>query len=114
VFDHVTIRVSDRAATRLFYETVLAPLGHSISHAGVEFDECGDFGLAEARDDRPRTQNLHIGFVARSREQVDAFCQAEVDAGYASDGEPGLRPVYHADYYGGFPLDDPDLDSCKH
>jgi catechol 2,3-dioxygenase-like lactoylglutathione lyase family enzyme len=112
VFDHVTIRVSDRAASRLFYETVLAALGHSISHAGVDFDEWGDFGLAEARDDRPRTENLHVGFVARSREQVDAFWQAGVDAGYTSDGEPGLRPVYHADYYGGFLLD-PDGSSAE-
>jgi catechol 2,3-dioxygenase-like lactoylglutathione lyase family enzyme len=112
VFDHMTIRVSDRAASRRFYETVLAPLGYPISYAGDEFDEWRDFGLAQARDDRPRTRNLHVAFVARSREEVDAFWQAGIDAGYTSDGEPGLRPEYHADYYGGFLLD-PDRSSSE-
>jgi catechol 2,3-dioxygenase-like lactoylglutathione lyase family enzyme len=60
VFDHVTIRVSDRAATRLFYETVLAPLGHSSSHAGVEFDEW-------ATSDLPRLETT-----GRERRTLDA------------------------------------------
>jgi catechol 2,3-dioxygenase-like lactoylglutathione lyase family enzyme len=35
VFDHVTIRVSSRDASRRFYETVLAPLGHAISYSAT-------------------------------------------------------------------------------
>ena len=112
MFDHVTIRVSDRAASERFYETVLAPLGHSISHSGAHFDEWNDFGIAQAREDRPVTRRLHVAFVARSREHVDAFWRAARDAGYASDGEPGVRPQYHADYYGAF-LIDPDGNSAE-
>jgi catechol 2,3-dioxygenase-like lactoylglutathione lyase family enzyme len=112
VFDHVTIRVSDREASRRFYETVLAPLGHAISHSGSHFDEWHDFGVAQARDDRPVTRGLHVAFVARSSEEVDAFWQAGTKAGYVSDGEPGLRPQYSPDYYGAFLLD-PDGNSAE-
>ena len=51
------------------------------------------------------TRHLHVAFAAHSREEVDAFWQAGTDAGYASDGEPGLRPQYHPTYYSGFLLD---------
>ena len=66
---------------------------------------------------RPRrgarsTTGLHIGFGAPSRERVDEFWQAGIDAGYESDGEPGPRPEYGDDYYGGFLLD-PDGNSAE-
>ena len=105
MFDHVTIRVSDRAASRRFYETVLAPLGYAVTHSNEDYDEWYDFGIAEAKDDRPLTRRLHVAFVARSRKEVDAFWRAGIDAGYADDGAPGLRPIYHDAYYGGFVLD---------
>ena len=41
-----------------------------------------------------------------------AFWRRGVDAGYRSDGEPGLRPQYRPDYYGGFLLD-PDGNSVE-
>ena len=43
---------------------------------------------------------------------MDAFWQAGVDAGFESDGEPGPRPIYGDDYYGGFLLD-PDGNSVE-
>jgi catechol 2,3-dioxygenase-like lactoylglutathione lyase family enzyme len=108
VFDHVTIRVSDREASRRFYETVLEPLGHAVSPS----DEWNDFGIAQARDDRSVTRRLHVAFGSRSREEVNAFWQTGTEAGYASDGEPGPRPEYHDDYYGAFLLD-PDGNSAE-
>jgi len=39
VFDHVTVRVADRGASRRFYETVLAPLGHVLTSSGGHYDE---------------------------------------------------------------------------
>lgn len=112
MFDHVTVRVSNRDASRGFYETILAPLGHEISHSGEHFDEWNDFGVAQAREDRPVTRGLHVAFISRSRKQVDAFWHAGTKAGYASDGEPGLRPEYHDNYYGSF-LIDPDGNSAE-
>jgi catechol 2,3-dioxygenase-like lactoylglutathione lyase family enzyme len=111
VFDHVTIRVSDCEASRRFYETILAPLGHELTHSGG-LDEWDDFGIAQARGDQPMTRGLHVAFVSRSREEVDTSWRAGTEAGYASDGEPGLRPEYSDDYYGAFLLD-PDGNSAE-
>jgi catechol 2,3-dioxygenase-like lactoylglutathione lyase family enzyme len=107
VFDHVTIRVSDLAASRAFYSTVLAR-----EPRGEQFFEWDDFSIAAVEDDHPLTRGLHVGFAASSRDEVDAFWQRGVDAGYRDDGEPGLRPQYHPDYYGGFLLD-PDGNSVE-
>ena len=108
MFDHVTIRVSDRAASERFYDTVLGAIGIERTAPG----EWNDFSLAAASAEKPVTRGLHVGFGAKSRDDVDAFWQAGVDAGYESDGEPGPRPIYCDDYYGGFLLD-PDGNSIE-
>ena len=112
MFDHVTIRVSDRSSSHRFYETVLRTIGVELTHDGDEYLEWDDFSLAQASAESPPTRRLHIGFAAPSREHVDAFWRAGVGAGYESDGEPGLRPQYSDDYYGGFLLD-PDGNSVE-
>jgi catechol 2,3-dioxygenase-like lactoylglutathione lyase family enzyme len=105
VFDHVTIRASDRPASERFYDIVLAAIGLEQTYTGADFAEWGEFSLAQATDGKPTTQRLHIAFFAESHDAVDAFWRAGVDAGYRSDGEPGLRPQYRDDYYGAFLLD---------
>jgi catechol 2,3-dioxygenase-like lactoylglutathione lyase family enzyme len=112
VFDHVTIRASDRAAAERFYDTVFATIGIEKTYADEWFVEWGDFSLAEADWEKPATRRLHAGFVAPSREHVDAFHRTGVAAGYASDGAPGPRPQYRDDYYGAFLLD-PDGNSIE-
>jgi catechol 2,3-dioxygenase-like lactoylglutathione lyase family enzyme len=107
MFDHVTIRVSDLEDSRRFYRTLLGR-----EPKGEEFLEWDDFGIAQADEDNPVARNLHVGFAAPSREEVDAFWRRGVEAGYPSDGEPGLRPQYHPNYYGGFLLD-PDGNSVE-
>jgi catechol 2,3-dioxygenase-like lactoylglutathione lyase family enzyme len=112
MFDHVTIRVSDRAVSERFFETILEPLGIDTTYSTGSFAEWGDFLLTEADDDHPMTTGVHVAFVAPSREQVDGFWQAGVDAGHRDDGPPGPRPHYREDYYGAF-LRDPDGNSIE-
>jgi catechol 2,3-dioxygenase-like lactoylglutathione lyase family enzyme len=112
VFDHVTIRVADRAASERFYAAILTTLGIDTTYSTDAFAEFHDFSLTQADERHPVTRGLHVAFVAPSREQVDAFWQAGLDAGGTSDGEPGPRPQYLADYYGGF-LRDPDGNSVE-
>jgi catechol 2,3-dioxygenase-like lactoylglutathione lyase family enzyme len=109
IFDHVGIRVSDRAAGERFYRLVLGALGVEPTHSGPDFVEWGDFALGEGD---AVTTGLHVGFAAPSREHVDAFWRAGVEAGFRNDGEPGPRPQYGEDYYGGFLLD-PDGSSAE-
>src|SRR6187401_1668221 len=112
MFDHVGMRVSDREASRRFYETVLSVLGIRLDDSSRLYDEWDDFSIMAAEGESAMTRGLHVGFPAASREQVDEFWRAGVDAGYRSDGEPGPRPEYGDDYYGGFLLD-PDGNSAE-
>jgi catechol 2,3-dioxygenase-like lactoylglutathione lyase family enzyme len=112
MFDHVTIRATDRAASERFYNTVLQTLGIDESYRTRTFSEWQDFGLTAADGEHPPTRRLHIGFVVPDHDRVDAFWQAGVDAGYPDNGRPGLRPQYASDYYGAFLLD-PDGNSAE-
>jgi len=100
MFARVTVTASELDASRRFYETLLSDLAWR------------EFSLAPADAERPPTRNLHIAFGVGSREEVDERWRRAVDAGCASDGEPGPRPQYGADYYGGFLLD-PDGNSVE-
>jgi catechol 2,3-dioxygenase-like lactoylglutathione lyase family enzyme len=111
VFDHVEIRVADRAASERFYDMVLATLGLT-STGDEQITEWGDFGVAPATHDRPVSQRLHVAFFAPSREVVDEFWQVGTAAGYRDDGPPGPRPQYSPEYYGAFLLD-PDGNSAE-
>ena len=102
MWDHVTLRATDLDGSARFYDIVLRTLGVArIATLDwlVDYDQ---FSLSPANAEKPATRGLHIGFTAPTREQVHAFWQAGVDAGYRDDGEPGPRPQYRPDYYGGF------------
>ena len=101
MFERVTLHASDRAASQRFYDLVLGTLEV----------EPTDFAVVQASGDAV-TRGLHIAFVAGSRAAVDEFWRAGTEAGYASDGEPGPRPQYSPEYYGGFLLD-PDGNSAE-
>jgi len=111
--DHITIRVSDRAASEAFYDAVLPTIGIDRSGSDDEYTVWkGQFSLSAADGDHAVTRKLRIGFGAASRELVDGFWRAGTAAGYRDDGAPGPRPEYGDDYYGGFLLD-PDGNSAE-
>jgi len=112
MFDHVTIRVSDRRASEAAYGTLLGTLGIESTYADEWFVEWDDFSLLDASAERPVTSGLHIGFVAPSRSAVDAFWHAGRANGLIDAGAPGERPHYKPDYYGAFLLD-PDGNSIE-
>jgi catechol 2,3-dioxygenase-like lactoylglutathione lyase family enzyme len=105
VIDHVTIRVSDYAAAKAFYSTVLEPLGHELGWSDDEkrLAEWGDFSIGQ--DGQPVAENVHVAFSAGSRDEVDAFHRTAIEAGYRDNGPPRERSEYHAAYYGAFVLD---------
>jgi catechol 2,3-dioxygenase-like lactoylglutathione lyase family enzyme len=112
MFDHVTIRVSDRTASERFYDTVLTPLGIDRTYRTAWFSEWQNFLLTGADEADPPTRRLHVAFVAPSQEQVDAFWRAGTEAGYADEGRPGPRPEDRSDAYAAFLLD-PDGNSAE-
>ena len=115
MIDHCGISVSNFERAKSFYEQALKPLGASflvqipLEHSGGV--KVGGFGrdhaafwLTEAGAQEPPT---HFAFTANSRADVDAFYAAAMAAGGKDNGAPGLRPHYHATYYGAF-VRDPD------
>ncbi len=112
MFDHVTIRVTDRDASERFYNAVLGTLGIDESYRTNSFSQWGEFILTAADAPNPPTRRLHVAFVAPTRDQVDQFWRVGTEAGYRDDGPAGPRPEYSHDYYGAFLLD-PDGNSVE-
>jgi catechol 2,3-dioxygenase-like lactoylglutathione lyase family enzyme len=110
MIDHVTLQVADVSVSRAFYEQVLAPLG---IRPGFEDDDAvgfadGDrfpFWLIPA--ERSEDRELHIAFLAASREHVNAFHRAALQAGGEILHEPRVFEEYHPSYFGRF-VRDPD------
>src|ERR1700735_876379 len=112
MFDHVGLSVTDFTASEHFYRTVLSALGAEPSYTASDMVGWEDWWIGQADDQHPVARGLHVGFRAPSREAVDAFWQAGIEAGYRDDGGPGPRPIYRPDYYGAFLLD-PDGTSAE-
>lgn len=113
MIDHISIGVSDLAASGAFYDEVLAPLGqarladepNTIGY-GKKYPEFwlnARPGMAPVNADT----GIHVCLRAASTEAVDAFHAAALAAGAADDGKPGMRPEYHETYYAAF-VRDPD------
>ena len=113
MLDHIGIGISDFARARAFYDKALSPLGIGLvmevtaeqtgDHPAAGFGSQGKpyfwFGLGED------VARAHVAFVAKDRASVVAFYNAALAAGGMDNGAPGLRPHYHANYYGAFVLD---------
>jgi catechol 2,3-dioxygenase-like lactoylglutathione lyase family enzyme len=108
MFDHVTLRVPDLAAAEPVFQALLDRLSFDETFSSDSFAMWSDFALAEPDEEHPLTRRAHVAFVAPSRDAVDVFWQAGLDAGLRDNGPPGPRPRYGSDYYGAFLLDDQD------
>lgn len=116
MIDHTGVNVSNFEISKAFYLKALAPIGYTVL---VEFaaspevkDSTDVAGLGEApKPDfwiirgTPNKPHVHVAFRVDSREKVDEFYKAAIAAGGKDNGKPGLRPHYHANYYGAFVLD---------
>ncbi len=106
VFDHVKIGVRDAEASRTFYRTVLATLDIPPLWEG---EHGGQYANLVVSSNAEPGGPIHIAFVARSRDEVDAFHRAGVEAGYTDNGAPGVREQYSSEgaglYYAAFLLD---------
>lgn len=107
IIDHIGIGVSDFARSREFYGRVAETLNFEIVG---EDDDWAMIGVGE----RPALwfgeygevqRPMHIAFTAGSRATVRAFHAAALEAGGTDNGAPGIREMYHPDYYGAFVLD---------
>ncbi len=106
MIDHIGIQVTDLDRSVAFYTQALAPLGYTLVKRWEQFAGFGVAGKAEfwIGTGKP-TNKIHVAFRARGRADVRAFHGAAIAAGGTDNGGPGLREVYHPNYYGAFVLD---------
>ena len=104
IIDHLGFPVSDLARSRAFYAAALAPLGIELimqvqGWAGFGRNGKAEFWIGEG--DLARSP-MHVAFAASDRAQVRAFHAAATAAGAEDNGAPGIRTIYHTDYYAAF------------
>jgi catechol 2,3-dioxygenase-like lactoylglutathione lyase family enzyme len=114
MIDHTGVVVSDFEKSKAFYRAALRAIGYEMllefpaavtgqgDVAGFGEPPKADFWIGGGIPNKPA---VHIAFRVKSRALVDAFYAAALAAGGNSNGAPGPRPHYHADYYGAFVLD---------
>ena len=109
---HVSIQCADPAASRAFYEAVLATVGGQAllsfgDHVGFGAPDGGpDFWIGPVNTPGGPHDDVHIAFRAGSRAEVDAFVEVARGRGVEVLHEP-QEGWYAAGYYGGF-VRDPD------
>ena len=115
MLDHVSITVSDIDGCEPFYDAIMQALAYpKVRRSEVRLgygERCnanrpeGSY-LSVKLGDRPEpAHSRHWCFKAHSRSAVDQFWLAGIEHGGQDDGQPGLRPEYHPDYYAAFLVD---------
>lgn len=118
MFSHIMVGVTDFDRAMAFYKPVLDSLG---IQRRFQEDERPRAGWQSSPDPRPlfiigRPQNRQahhpgngqmVAFLAQSRDQVRHVHALALASGGTCEGQPGLRPEYHAHYYGAY-FRDPD------
>lgn len=127
MFSHVFIGINDWPRSLAFYQAVLAELGLQQKFQQPERPWAGWFAPGTARpllviarpyDGAPASpgNGQMIALTAASRAQVRRLHQLALQHGGSCAGAAGLRPEYHADFYGCY-VRDPDgnkLAFCCH
>ncbi len=127
MLSHVHVGTADFARASAFYRTILPLLGLTERFADPVKGWAGWqspdrprplFLLGRPFDGEPTHRgNGHMtAFLASDRATVDRVHAAALAAGGLSEGPPGLRPQYHANYYGAYfrDLDGNKLCVCCH
>ena len=114
LFDHIDLRVRNRARAQKFFAKVLPAIGFALDKSAEEWgafekDGAGKpsefFGFTEDANHSPN--DTRIAFWAETREQVDRVAQVVREAGGRNLEGPQIWPEYSPGYYALF-FEDPD------
>ncbi len=107
LIDHIQLVVRDLAASRRFYDAILAALDIPLGGEAEGYFWVDELFVSSADSKAAQghlTGRHHLAFQAKDRAAVDAFHKAGLAAGARDNGAPGLR-AYHPGYYAAFLLD---------
>jgi len=109
---HISVGVRDVERATEFYDAVLGALGYKrvmefLPYAVAYGDIAPEFWVQLPHNQQVATagNGVHISFIARTKEAVNAFHAKAIELGGQDAGTPGPRPDYSPDYYGAFVFD---------
>ena len=113
MFSHIFVGVKDFDRAFGFYRALMPILGVEERFCEKERPWAGWQSQPEPRPlfliGKPNNERLHevgngqmVAFLARTRAVVDQAYAVALANGGTSEGPPGLRPEYHANYYGAY------------
>ncbi|WP_312362749.1 VOC family protein [Ensifer sp.] len=112
---YVTVGALDADKSNSFYDQALATIGWSkhIEFPGWRAYSEGGTGkgtvlwVCQPFNGAPASagNGSMVGFMVKSRAEVDAFYQAAIAHGGADEGAPGARPHYGPDWYAAYMRD---------
>jgi catechol 2,3-dioxygenase-like lactoylglutathione lyase family enzyme len=118
MLSHVHIGVADFERALAFYTAIMSELGYPLKFIERERPWAGWKPIDTERpllvigrpyDGRPATPGAGqmTALAASDRRAVDRCYAAAIALGAQNEGEPGLRPQYHRNFYGAY-FRDPD------
>ncbi len=108
---YIGFTVNDFTKAKEMYTKALAPLGLSMQMEGEGYAGFGKDGSnalwlgATSEKHTTVAKDVHVAFLAPSKEAVDAFYKDGLEAGFTDNGAPGIREHYSPIYYAAFLLD---------
>lgn len=118
MFSHIFVGTNNFERALAFYQPLMEALGVQARFVEADRRWAGWQSQPDPRPlfllGKPFDQQPHapgngqmVAFLASSRAMVDAAYAVALQHGGRSEGAPGLRPQYHANYYGAY-FRDPD------
>jgi len=113
MFSHIFVGTNNFESALAFYQPLMGALGVQARFVDAgrpwagwqsQPDPRPLFLLGQPFDQQPHApgNGQMVAFLASSRAMVDAAYALALQLGGISEGAPGLRPQYHANYYGAY------------
>jgi catechol 2,3-dioxygenase-like lactoylglutathione lyase family enzyme len=113
MLDHIIITVSDLENSVAFYTKALNPLNISLSmdfkgqdgHPDLKGFGDGNTIFFWLKEGKPKSNGVHIGFVAEDHAAVEAFYKSAVAAGAKTMYAPRVFSEYYPGYFATWIID---------
>ncbi|HSY28177.1 MAG TPA: VOC family protein [Burkholderiaceae bacterium] len=113
MISHVFIGIADFPRSLNFYSVIMRELGLTLKFSDAEESWAGWvapgaprplFVIGKPFDGQPASagNGQMVALLASTRETVDRVHAHALSLGATCEGSPGLRPHYHANYYGAY------------
>jgi predicted lactoylglutathione lyase len=111
--NYITVGTNNHDSAKQFYALVLPELGAKLTHDYSPHTVCYqmpdnfNIWIGKTQNGEPASfgNGVTIGLATDSEAKVDAAHAAAIAAGGKNEGDPGPRPMYGPEFYGGYVRD---------